>query len=71
MSPTLKKSLISLATFTVVTVVGYLSNNLSSFGLPAQYLPLAAAGLAILMHWLPTPATMAGQTQVLPTSAQK
>lgn len=52
MNPTLKKSLISLAVTVGVTAVGYASKNLSSFDIPPAYLPLVAAGLAIVMHWL-------------------
>lgn len=70
MNPTLKKSLVSLAVTVAVTAVGYATNNLGSFGIPASYLPLAAAGLAIVMHWLDEllPSTAATTPS---TSAQK
>lgn len=71
MNPTLKKSLISLGVFVAVNAVGYVTKNLSSFDIPSGYLPLVAAGLAVLTHWLDELLGTQPTTPTVSTSSQK
>lgn len=65
MSPALKAFLLSLASFVGATTLTYVASHLSTSGLPSEYIPVIGGLIAVVMHWIPSPANQ------LSTGAQK
>jgi len=70
MSPQVKTGLIGLGTFLAASALNYVIGHLTSFGVPAAWLPAISALLPLITHYLPTPQSMASSANTVSTSGR-